>query len=152
MRRAANGIVTALRRPGPSFPSYVKEASLPHSHHYLASSTAPEVFNSLPFKATLKGGGSIVVRRCMSSGSAAGTGGVDGSPPSKYMEKEAQIRESQKMVRELYKEGSYQVRACSTDKTMEKVFRNIVPQRVAERDSRPGVEPLPTRPLSDLRV
>ncbi|CAM9801210.1 unnamed protein product [Sphacelaria rigidula] len=108
MRRAANGIATALRRPASSFPSCVKESSFSHPNHSFASSTAQVVFHSLPLNATVRGGGSILVRRCMSSGSVAGAGGGDSSAPSKYMEKEAQIRESQKMVRTLYKEGSYQ--------------------------------------------
>lgn len=152
MRRAANGIATALRRPASSFPSCVKESSFSHPNHSFASSTAQVVFHSLPLNATVRGGGSILVRRCMSSGSVAGAGGGDSSAPSKYMEKEAQIRESQKMVRTLYKEGSYQVRACSIDKTVDKLLRNLVSRSVAGSVIKTGNEALLRRSLTGLRV
>lgn len=64
------------------------------------------MFKGVDVSCVGRGGCSVLVRRNMSSDLG---GGGDVAAPNRYKEKEAMIREAQKMVRQLYKEGFYQV-------------------------------------------
>lgn len=113
MRRAASGITKALHR---STVSSSRSLSAPIAlirpcfHSVLArpSSTVPasEYRRNTSTGSYGRDHALESRRRHMSSDSMAG-----GSEPpkSKYMEKEAMIREAQKAVRDFYKEGAYQV-------------------------------------------